>query len=75
MTPQEAINVAAQEFDTVAAFARALGVKGPTVHQWLDGSRRVPAGRCLKIEEVTGQRVTRYELCPEVFGQKPREAA
>lgn len=74
-TPLESIRAAAAQFETVAAFAKALDLKPPTVHQWLDGSRNVPAGQCLKIEEVTKQRVTRYDLCPRVFGPRPKAAA
>lgn len=75
MKSQTAIQAAAAEFETVAAFARALGLKSPTVHQWLDGSRAVPAGQCLKIEQVTGGKVSRYDLRPDVFGEPTQRAA
>lgn len=34
--------------------------------------RRVPANRVLKIEELTGGRVTRYELRPDIYGETPK---
>lgn len=57
------------------ALARKLGVKPPTVFQWLNGSRPVPGERCIDIEEACGGAVTRYELRPDIFGAAPPEAA
>jgi DNA-binding transcriptional regulator YdaS (Cro superfamily) len=51
------------------ALAKKINVKTPTVCQWLSKKRPVPSGRCLAIEQAVDGRVTRYELCPEVFGQ------
>jgi len=36
--------------------------------------RRVPPGRCVPLEEMTGGRVTRYQLRPDVFGLDPRRS-
>ena len=69
------IQNAADEFETVKAFADALKLKPPTVHQWLNGSRKVPAAQCLKIEIVTACKVTRYDLRPDVFGRRVMQAA
>lgn len=55
-----------------SALAKALGIKPPSVVQWLKGVRPVPAGRCIAIEQATGGQVTRYELRPDVFGQPPQ---
>lgn len=33
--------------------AAALGIKQPTVSEWLRGERQVPAERCLDIERLT----------------------
>lgn len=41
-----------------------LGVKPPTVNQWVNGVRRVPAERCPDIEAATGVRCE--ELRPDV---------
>lgn len=75
MKAKTPIQIAAAQFETVAAFARALELKPPTVHQWLDGSREVPAAQCLKIETVTNGTVTRYDLRPTIFGPRPQQAA
>jgi hypothetical protein len=37
--------------------------------------RRVPADRVLKLEELTGGRVTRYELRPDIYGESPKRVA
>lgn len=48
------------------ALARALGIKPPTVHQWLSGKRPVPAERCPSIERLTGGAVLCEQLRPDV---------
>lgn len=55
--------------------ARAVGVRPPTVQQWLCGDRPVPGGRCIAIEMATGGEITRYELRPDIFGSSPDQAA
>lgn len=47
------------------ALADKLGVSQPAISQW----RRVPAGRVIQIEALTG--VSRHELRPDVFGPAP----
>lgn len=46
--------------------ARILGVKPPTVNQWVNGDRHVPAERCPDIEAATGGAVTCEELRPDI---------
>lgn len=46
--------------------ADSLGVSPPTVHQWINGERRVPAERCLSIERVTKGKVRCEDLRPDV---------
>lgn len=70
----ELIKKAVKPFGTVAAFARAIGVEPPTVHQWISRERPVPAKQCPIIEEKTGGAVTRYELRRDVFGDAPKRA-
>lgn len=53
-----------------AALGRALGVSQPTIHDWLHGTKRVPAERVLAVEEASG--VSRHELRPDIY---PLEAA
>lgn len=56
------------------ALANALGLKPPTIHQWLSGKRPVPAERCPSIERLTGGAVTCEELRPDVEWQVLRIA-
>lgn len=52
-----------------AGLARALGVSVPCIHQWRNGERPVPAGRCLAIEKATKGKVSRYVLRPDIYGE------
>ena len=38
----------------LTSLAKLLDVKPPTIYQWLNASRPLPAERCVQIEEVTG---------------------
>ena len=49
-----------------AALARILGVKPPSVNQWVNGDRPVPAERCPDIEAATAGAVTCEELRPDI---------
>lgn len=51
--------------------AKRLGVSKQAVSHWRKGRYRVPAERCLAIEEATEGKVTRYALRPDVFGSAP----
>lgn len=53
-----------------AKLARKLKVAPVLVHQWAKEKRPVPAERCLSIEKATNGAVTRYDLRPDVFGDK-----
>lgn len=55
------------------ALADALGIRAPSITGWKNRSK-VPASRCLAIEQATGGAVTRYELRPDVYGAKPIHA-
>lgn len=44
--------------------AMAVGVKHPTIHSWMR-TGRVPAGRVLAVERVTG--ISRHELRPDIY--------
>lgn len=59
----------------ISALARKIGVKPPTVHQWVTGDRPVPAKRAPQIEKATGGAVLRESLCPDVFGSPTRRRA
>ncbi len=63
----EALKIAKTKTGGAAGLARALGMITPqAVSQW----RRVPVGRVLEVERVTG--ISRSELRPDVY---PPEAA
>lgn len=52
--------------------ASHLGVTVAMWSRWENGRRKVPAERCLEVERVTG--VSRYDLRPDVYGQRPAQA-
>ena len=64
--------------DGPSAVARHfLGSNGKPLTPWAVSKwrKRVPVERVLKLEELTGGQVTRYELRPDVYGQGPKERA
>lgn len=71
----EAIERAIKHFGSQAALASALGVKQPTVSEWLRGERPVPAERCPEIERATGGAVRCEDLRPDVAWAVLREQA
>lgn len=52
--------------------ASLCGCTYSAVQQWTENG--VPAKHALKIEAATDGQVTRYELCPKVFGKPPVKA-
>ncbi|MFV3334251.1 transcriptional regulator [Pseudomonas sp. NY15437] len=64
MTPPEAASKAAKLIGSQAALARLLRVRPPTVSQWCNGERPIPAPRAVQIETFTNGEVSRVELCP-----------
>ena len=62
----ESIERAIKRLGSQAALAKALGVKQPTISEWLRGDRQVPAERCPDIERATGGAVRCEELRPDV---------
>lgn len=49
-----------------SALARMLGVKPPSVNEWVKGHRPIPAERCPTIEKATGGAVRCEDLRPDV---------
>ena len=45
--------------------AAALGVKQPTISEWVRGVRPVPVERCTSIEQATSRAVMRWDLRPD----------
>lgn len=52
--------------------ADAISVSPAMVWQWAKGVRPVASRHCIAIETATKGKVTRYELCPDVFGEAPK---
>lgn len=46
--------------------AAALGIKSPSISEWRTRGR-IPAKRCLAIEQLTLGKVTCHDLRPDVF--------
>jgi len=67
----EALQKAICEIGTQGRLAALLGKQQGHVGKWLHRDKKVPADMCLAIERVTGGKVTRYELRPDVFGDPP----
>lgn len=70
MGHQELIKRAAEIVGSRAQLAREIGVKPPTVHQWVNGERPVPAKRCRAIERATNGAVPAHAFYPEMFEVK-----
>ena len=50
----------------ITSLANRIDVSAPTVHQWITGERRVPAERCIEIEDATDGVVTAETLRPDI---------
>lgn len=68
-----ALDLAVQALGTQDALASVLRIKSPSISEWRKRGR-VPAERCIAIEQATGGQVTRYELRPDIFGPAPAQA-
>jgi len=53
-----ALHEAARLLHGKSKLAQAIGVKPPTLQQWIKGTRPVPDGKCAAIEKATDGRVT-----------------
>jgi len=54
---------------TQSTFAKACGVSQGLVSQFLKGSKKPGWKTCKKIESITGGKVTRQDLRPDIFGE------
>lgn len=63
------IERAVQIVGSQSEVARQVGVKPQSVQQWVS-SGRVPPHWCLTLERITNKQITRYDLRPDVFGEK-----
>lgn len=53
-----------------ADIAALLGITPAAVSRWGD---TVPVNRAIDLEQKTGGKVTRYDLRPDIFGERPRK--
>lgn len=53
---------------TQKSAAEAIGVSQPSVMRWLHGRCGPDARAAIQIEKVTGGKVTRAQLRPDIFG-------
>jgi len=68
-TTSAAVLRASKSLGGNAALARAIGVKPPTVQQWVNGERPVPPNRCVAIERLTSGVVSRKHLRPDDWAE------
>lgn len=62
---QKAISI----IGNVAKTAREMGVNRAAIYWWAENG--CPPDRVLKLESLTGNKITRYELRPDIYGPKP----
>lgn len=65
-----ALDKAIAAFKTQDLFAAQLGMRSASISGWRKRGK-VPAERCVAIEQATKGEVTRYDLRPDIFGAKP----
>ena len=56
-------------FGSQSELARKLEISPQAVQLWIK-NERIPAHRCLELERLSQNRVTRYELRPDIFGER-----
>lgn len=49
-----------------ARMAKALGITGPAIGQWVTGLRQVPLERCVQIQRMTSGAVTMDDMRPDM---------
>lgn len=65
LTPLEALELAVRIAGGQSALARICNVGQPAVWKWLQSSKRLPAGKCIAVEDETG--VSRHYLRPDIY--------
>lgn len=75
MAGMSAIFKAAKILGSQKRLADLLGVKAPTVSQWLKGQRPVPVLRCPEIERLTRGEVRCEDLRPDIEWEALRTQA
>lgn len=73
MSAMDALTAAIETAGGVGKLATAIGLGQNVVSNW-KARGKVPADKCLAIEEATGGKVTRHDLRPDVFGAPPEKS-
>ena len=63
------IEQAAKLAGGVSSLAGIIGVSPQAVYKWI-WAGRAPVDRCIEIETAVKGKVTRRQLCPEMFAAK-----
>jgi len=58
----------AKSGETQSSFAAKVGCTQGAVWQWINGRTSPSPLMAVRIEAATEGKITRYQLCPEVFG-------
>lgn len=61
----DGLDTAIQKAGGQTELAKLLGVRQSHISNWKNRNKRIPAGRVLEIERVTG--VSRHELRPDLY--------
>lgn len=74
METKTALQKAIKQLDGQLNFAKAIGVKQPTVSYWLK-TGRITADYVLRAEDATSGKITRYDLRPDIYGSSESVSA
>lgn len=70
-TPTQALAEAIEIIGGLTATARGHGIKPQAVGQW----EVCPPARVLRMEQMTGGKVSRHDLRPDIYGPAPAEVS
>lgn len=69
---RKAIREIAKIAGNQSRLAAKLGINRASVHGWLRKGR-VPPLRVIPLEQISGGRVSRHRLCPELYPEETNE--
>ncbi len=67
MPPMNLYSYIAKGHATYTALAVGLGVHRTRILRYASGEDIIPAERVLKLEELTGRKVRRWEMRPDIY--------
>jgi DNA-binding transcriptional regulator YdaS (Cro superfamily) len=71
LDPERAMKMALEPRGVAAELARICGISASAVSQW----KRCPAERVLLVERISGGRVTRHQLRPDLYPEHDSPSA